>query len=86
MGIELLSSCPDQAGFFFFFLSLFQPQDEIEVEDGFKQYDGKPLLVLSKHNSKTLEYLVSLSELFCTDCIVRLYLILNDSCLFCLSN
>lgn len=37
----------------FVFLLLFQPQDEIEVEDGFKQYDGKPLLVFSKHNSKT---------------------------------
>ncbi|XP_027322848.1 nicotinamide riboside kinase 2 isoform X1 [Anas platyrhynchos] len=33
---KLPGSCADQAGVF---LSLFQPQDEIEVEDGFKQYD-----------------------------------------------
>lgn len=58
MGIELLSSCPKQIGLFFFFLLLFQPQDEIEVEDGFKQYDGKPFLALSKHNSKTLSILI----------------------------
>lgn len=45
---------------------LFQPQDEIEVEDGFKQYDGKPLLVLSKHNSKTLKSILIL----CVHCFV----------------
>lgn len=58
-----------QVCFLFCFLLLFQPQDEIEVEDGFKQYDGKRLLVLSKHNSKTLEYFDFFCALFCTDCI-----------------
>ncbi|XP_066860143.1 nicotinamide riboside kinase 2-like isoform X2 [Anser cygnoides] len=33
---KLSGRCADQADVF---LSLFQPQDEIEVEDGFKQYD-----------------------------------------------
>lgn len=37
----------------FSFLSLFQPQDEIEVEDGFKQYDGKALL--QRYQSVTLK-------------------------------
>lgn len=61
MGIKLPSSCADQA---VFFLSLFQPQDEIEVEDGFKQYDGKALLQCYQSVTQTFEYFDPLCTLY----------------------
>lgn len=60
-GIEVPGSCADQA---VFFLSLFQPQDEIEVEDGFKQYDGKALLQCFQSVTQKLEYFDALCALF----------------------
>lgn len=41
LAFKRAGSYPDQ----FFSVSLFQPQDEIEVEDGFKQYDGKACVI-----------------------------------------
>lgn len=80
MGIELPSRCADQA---VFFLSLFQPQDEIEVEDGFKQYDGKALLRCYQSAAQKLGLFWSFMCAFfvLTLLLDDTWLLLNDSCL-----